>query len=56
MFDPDKLAQKYQQLAQVIEPYAAKEKDKESFEAAVQELTKWTYERSQAVADFLAGR
>lgn len=54
VFNPDKLAQKYQQLAQVIGPYAAKEKGKEAFEAAVQELTKRTYDRSQAVADFLA--
>jgi spore coat protein H len=54
LFDPDKLAQKYQQLAELIAPYAAEEEGKDAFEAAVQELTERTYDRAQAVSEFLA--
>jgi spore coat protein H len=54
VFNPDKLAQKYQQLAELIAPYAAEEEGKDAFEAAVQELTERTYDRAQAVSEFLA--
>jgi spore coat protein H len=54
LFTPDKMAQKYQQLAELIAPYATEEEGKDAFEAAVQALTERTYERAQEVADFLA--
>jgi spore coat protein H len=54
VFNPDKLAQKYQQLAELIAPYAAEEEGEDTFESAVQSLTERTYERAEAVADFLA--
>jgi len=56
VFNPDKLAQKYQQLAELIAPYATEEEGKDAFESAVQSLTERTYERAEAVADFLASQ
>jgi spore coat protein H len=54
LFNPDELAAKYQKLAELITPYAAEEEGQDAFEAAVQSLTERTYERAEAVADFLA--
>lgn len=53
LFNTDKLAMKYQELAELIGPYA-EEKEQDTFETAVQSLTERTYERARAVADFLA--
>ncbi len=55
-FDADALATKYRQLAEVIAPYAAKERSAETFEAAVQALIDRTYERAKEVTDFLAAQ
>ncbi|MCB0210778.1 MAG: CotH kinase family protein [Anaerolineae bacterium] len=56
VFIPDQLAEKYQDLAELIGPYVAKEDGLESFENAVQSLTERTYERAEAVASFLSTR
>lgn len=54
VFNADELAAKYQTLATLIAPYAEAEEGGESFQSAVQALTDRTYERAQAVTDFLA--
>jgi spore coat protein H len=56
LFKPDELATKYQQLAELIAPYAAEEEGQDTLEAAVQSLIERTYERAEAVADFLASQ
>lgn len=52
VFDPDRLAAKYEQLADLIAPYAAKDGGEEEFGAAVQELTRRTQELAEAAAAF----
>lgn len=54
VFDADELAGRYQQLAELIRPYAAEEGDEATFNSAVQALTERTYERAEAVETFLA--
>ncbi len=53
-FKPDALATKYRQLAEVVRPYAVKERGAETFDKAVQALIDRTNERAKEVADFLA--
>jgi hypothetical protein len=53
---PERLAAKYQALAELLAPYAAKEGKQAELEAAVQDLTTRTYERAQVAGDFLAGQ
>lgn len=52
VFNADALATRYQLLAAIIAPYVGDETD--SFQTAVQSLTDRTYERVEAVTDFLA--
>lgn len=56
VFDVDELTTKYRQLAAVLEPYAAKESDAQTFESAVQQLIDKTAERSKAANEFLAAQ
>jgi spore coat protein H len=53
-FNPDKLVEKCQKLAELIAPYAAKETGEAAFESAVQELIDRINERYQAATAFLA--
>ena len=53
-FNPDKLVEKCQKLAELIAPYAAKETGEAAFESAVQELIDRINERYQATTAFLA--
>jgi spore coat protein H len=52
-FNPDKLVEKCQELAELIAPYATKESSEVAFESAVQELINRINERYQAVTAFL---
>lgn len=54
LFNPDELAAKYQQIAELIAPYAAADSSAEAFETAVQELTDRTYEQYETAVSFLA--
>jgi spore coat protein H len=56
LFNPDKMTKKYQELVELLAPYAAEEDGEEAFEAAVQALIERTYDRAQAVTDFLAAQ
>jgi spore coat protein H len=56
LFNPDKMTKKYQELVELLVPYAAEEDGEEAFEAAVQALIERTYDRAQAVTDFLAAQ
>ena len=56
VFNPDTLAEKYQQQAAMLEPYVVTETSAESYEQAVQNLIDITYDRAEAVAKFLAGQ
>lgn len=53
-FDPDKMKEKCQELAELIAPYIARENGEAAFESAVQELINRIYERVQAASTFLA--
>lgn len=53
-FEPNQMAEKYQTLADLIAPYAAAEVGEAAFEAAVQQLIDHTYQRSEAVQEFLS--
>jgi hypothetical protein len=53
-FNPDQMAETYQTLADLIEPYAAADVGEETFEAAVQQLIDHAYQRSEAVQEFLS--
>ena len=53
-FDPDHMAQAYQAMAELIEPYAAADVGAEAFDAAVQQLVDHAYQRADAVQEFLA--
>lgn len=52
-FDPDKMAETYQQMAELIEPYAAADVGQSAFEDAVQQLIDHAYERADAVEAFI---
>ncbi len=56
VFNPDALAAKYQQIAGILVPYAAREHGAEAFQTAVQALIDKTNERARTVADFLAAQ
>jgi spore coat protein H len=53
-FNPDKIAEKCQELAELIAPYAAQESSTSDFNSAVQELINRVYERFEAATTFLA--
>jgi spore coat protein H len=53
-FNPDKIAEKCRELAEMIEPYVIKDSSKAGFESAVQELIDRVYQRYQAATTFLA--
>lgn len=53
LFNLDELAAKYQQIAELIAPYAAADSSAEAFETAVQELTDHTYEQYETAVSFL---
>ncbi len=53
-FNPDKMAEKYQTLADLIAPYAAADVGEEAFETAVQQLIDHAYQRTDEVASFLS--
>jgi spore coat protein H len=53
-FEPDHMAETYQALADLIEPYAAADVGEEVFDAAVQQLIEHAYQRADAVQAFLS--
>ena len=53
-FDPDEMAETYQSLADLIEPYATEDVGEAAFEAAVQQLIEHAYQRADSVEEFLA--
>lgn len=52
-FNPDKMAETYQQLAELIEPYATADVGQVAFDEAVQQLIDHAYERAEAVETFM---
>jgi spore coat protein H len=56
IFEADTLAAKYQQLAELIKPYATIGQTEEAFNSAVVALTERTYAQAAAAATFLAGK
>jgi spore coat protein H len=54
LFVPERLTAKYQALAEVLMPYAAKEGKQAELEAAVHDLIAKTAERSKVASDFLS--
>lgn len=52
--DPDKLAAKYEAMADLIAPYAAEDVGEDVFETAVRQLIDFAYERTEAVEAFLS--
>jgi spore coat protein H len=54
VFNAEALAEKYQSLAALIAPYTETEAGTETFQSAVQALTERTYERAEAINEFLA--
>jgi hypothetical protein len=53
-FDPDHMAETYQAMAKLIEPYAAPDVGAEAFDAAVQQLIDHAYQRAETVQEFLS--
>ncbi|MEE4193974.1 MAG: CotH kinase family protein [Anaerolineae bacterium] len=53
-FNADAMADKYQAMADLIEPYAIADVGEDAFEAAVQQLIQHAYQRAEAVEAFLA--
>jgi spore coat protein H len=53
-FNPDEMAEKCQELAELIVPYVAKDTDEAAFESAVHVLIDRVYERFEAATTFLA--
>jgi len=53
-FNPDHMAETYQNLADLIAPYAAADVGESTFNAAVQQLINHAYQRSEAVHEFLS--
>lgn len=56
VFDPDALAERIQEQAELLAPYAGAEIGEETYENAVQQLIDRVYERAAAVETFLSGR
>jgi spore coat protein H len=54
IFAPEKMAETYSALAEIIAPYATAENGDAAFEAAVQQLIDHAYARAEAVELFLA--
>jgi hypothetical protein len=55
-FNPKKIEEKCNRMAELIEPYVAKESSEAAFESAVQELINRIYERVKAANTFLDAR
>jgi len=53
-FNPDHMAETYQNLADLIAPYAAADVGEEAFNNAVQQLIDHAYQRAKAVDEFLS--
>jgi len=53
-FNPDHMAETYQNLADLIAPYAATDVGEEAFNNAVQQLIDHAYQRANAVDEFLS--
>jgi len=53
-FNPDHMAEIYQNLADLIAAYAAADVGEEAFDAAVQQLIAYAYQRANTVDDFLS--
>jgi len=53
-FNPDQMAEKYQTLADLIEPYASTDVDETTFADEVKKLIEHAYEQADAVEEFLA--
>jgi hypothetical protein len=53
-FESDHMAETYQTLAELIEPYAAADVGEEVFDAAVQQLIEHAYQQADAVEEFLS--
>lgn len=56
VFDADRLAAKYQEMAALVRPYAIKEGNEAAFTTAVQQLTARTAELARNAAAFVAAR
>ena len=54
VFNPDKIAEKCQRLADLIAPYVTQDSSTTAFESAVQVLINRVYERFEATTAFLA--
>jgi spore coat protein H len=54
LFNPDRMAETYRTLAELIAPYAAADVGEATFDAAVQQLIEHAYERADAVETFLS--
>jgi hypothetical protein len=53
-FNPDRMAETYRTLAELVAPYAAADVGEAAFDAAVQQLIEHAYQRADAVEAFLA--
>jgi hypothetical protein len=53
-FNADQMAELYQEMAELIAPYAAADVGQEAFDTAVQQLIEHAYERADEVETFLA--
>jgi spore coat protein CotH len=53
-FNADHMAETYQNIADLIAPYAAADVGEEAFSSAVRELIDYTYQRTEAVDTFLS--
>ncbi len=53
-FNPDQMAQSYQEMADLIAPYATAEVGEDAFDTAVQQLIDHAYQRADEVAIFLS--
>ena len=56
LLNPDEMATSYQELAALLRPYVSREDGAQRFDDAVAQLTEVTYQRHEAVVDFLANR
>jgi spore coat protein CotH len=52
-FEPDHMTEKYQALAELIEPYATADVGEAAFDAAVHQLIQHAYQQAEAVQAFL---
>jgi len=53
-FNPDHMAETYQNLADLIAPYAAADVGEDAYDVAVQQLIDHAYQRTKAVDEFLS--